>query len=157
MQYADDYRIGDKFDLGTYRIEADEIIAFARRYDPQPYHLSQAAGASSFFGGLVASGWHVAAIWMGLYVRAILPDAKVEGSPGVDELRWYTPVRPGDLLVGSVEVAGIVPNPFRKDLVTIRKRGALLRHNEKKPVMTLLLQSRFVRRPATATATTEVV
>jgi acyl dehydratase len=157
MQYADDYRIGDRFDLGTYRVEADEIVEFARRYDPQPYHLSQEDGVNSFFGGLVASGWHTAAIWMGLYVRAILPNAKVEGSPGVDQLRWHAPVRPGDLVVGSVEIAAIVPSPFRNDLVTIKKKGALVRQNEDKPVMTLVLQSRFLRRPAIAVATTECV
>lgn len=146
MQYADDYRVGDRFELGMYRVDAEEIIEFARRYDPQPYHLSHEAGDSSFFGGLVASGWHIAAIWMGLYVRALLSNAKVEGSPGVDDLRWRAPVRPGDVVIGSVEIAAVVPSPFRKDLAIIKKRGTLARQDGK-PVMTLVLQSRFLRRP----------
>jgi len=87
VRSAEDYRRGDKFALGSHRVTAQEIVAFASLYDPQPYHLSQEAGSQSFFKGLVASGWHTAAIWMGLYVRAMLDGAQVEGSPGVDALR----------------------------------------------------------------------
>jgi len=145
VKYAEDYRIGDIFHLGRHHVTTEEIIDFARKYDPQPYHLSEEAGAKSIFGGMIASGWLTASIWMGLYIRALPEGARVEGSPGVDELRWHSPVRPGDWLVGSVEVVGIVPSPFRKQLVTIRKLGKLTRENEGKPVMTLVLNSRFLR------------
>jgi acyl dehydratase len=148
LKYADDYRLGDTYALGSHQVSAEEIIAFATRYDPQPYHLSEEAGRQSFFKGLVASGWHTTAIWMGLYVRAMLTDAKVEGSPGVDELRWLAPVRPGDRLVGEVEVVDLVPSSFRKDLVTVKKKGRLTREGESKPLMTLVLHSRFLRRAA---------
>lgn len=145
-RYAEDYYIGDTFALGSHTVTAEEIIAFATSYDPQPYHVSEEAGKRSFFKGLVASGWHTASIWMKLYVRALLDDACVEGSPGVDELRWNAPVRPGDQLVGSVEIIDLAQNPFRKDLVTIRKKGMLTRDGDLKPLMTLVLHSRFLRR-----------
>jgi acyl dehydratase len=145
-RHADDYRPGAVFPLGVHTVTAEEIVEFARRYDPQPYHLSQEAGSQSFFNGLVASGWHTASIWMGLYVRALLEGAQVQGSPGVDELRWYAPVRPGDRLVGEVEVLDLVPSPFRKELVTIRKKGRLTREGDTKPLMSLVLHSRFLRR-----------
>lgn len=144
--HADDYREGVAFELGTHVVTADEIVGFATRWDPQPYHLSEEAGAASFFGGLVASGFHTTAIWMGLYVRALLVDAAVEGSPGLEGVRWHAPVRPGDALVGRCEVGEIVTSPFRKDLATIKKRGSLTRAGEAKPVMTLTLLSRFRRR-----------
>lgn len=156
MKYADDYHRGDVFALGCHRVSAEEIIDFAGRYDPQPYHLSHEAGSQSFFGGLAASGWHTASIWMGLYVRAMLQGAQVEGSPGVDELRWLAPVRPGDCLVGEVEVIDLVPSSFRKELVTIKKRGRLFREGETKPLMTLVLNSCFLRRNAGAQEKTDV-
>jgi acyl dehydratase len=152
--YADDYSKGDVLPLGRCSLTAAEIIDFATRYDPQPYHLSQEAGERSSFGGLIASGWHTASVWMGLYVRALLGGAKVEGAPGVDELRWYAPVRPGDVLVGAVEVLELVPNPFRKSIVTIKKKGSLTLEGSDKPLMTLVLHSRFQRRPAGAPPTT---
>lgn len=148
--YAEDYRQGEIIALGSHCITAGQITEFARQYDPQPYHLSQEAGEQSFFGGLVASGWQTASVWMGLYVRALLGGAKVEGAPGVDELRWLAPVRPGDVLVGSVEVLELVPNPLRKNIMTLRKKGSLSREGSARPLMTLVLNSRFQRRPADA-------
>jgi acyl dehydratase len=152
MRYADDYKIGDIFDLGTYAVTDEEIIAFASRYDPQPYHVSANEGEASFFKGLVASGWHTSAMWMRLYVEAILPGAHVEGSPGVDELRWNSPVRPGDVLHGWCEVVDLKPNPFRQNIVVVRKKGTLARVGELQPVLSLILNSRFFRRPSTSAA-----
>ncbi|GGK25626.1 MaoC/PaaZ C-terminal domain-containing protein [Salinarimonas ramus] len=153
LPHAEDYVTGAVHSLGAHRVTAEEIVSFARSYDPQPYHLDAQAGAASFFGGLVASGWHTGAIWMGLYVRAMLEGAKVEGSPGLESLRWHAPVRPGDVLHGRCEVGEIVPNPFRKDLVTVKKLGSLLREGETKPVMTLVLLARMLRRPASTDPT----
>lgn len=152
MRFAEDYKVGDVFDLGTHQVTADEIVEFATKYDPQPYHLSAAAGENSFFGGLVASGWNTASIWMGLYVRGMLSNSGVQGSPGVDELRWFSPVRPGDRLHGSVEIVEAVPHVFKRELVTLKKRGLLKRDGETGPVMTLILHSRFLRRPTSVDA-----
>ncbi len=148
--HAEDYREGAVYELGTHAVTAEEIVAFAKLYDPQPYHLSEEAGAASFFGGLVASGFHTAAIWMGLYVRALLPGASVEGSPGLEGVRWLAPVRPGDVLVGRCEIREIVANALRKDIVTIKKKGSLVRAGETKPVTTLVLLSRFRCRGSSA-------
>lgn len=147
MKFAEDYEVGEIFDLGTHQITAREIVEFAKKYDPQPYHLSAADGENSFFGGLVASGWNTASIWMGLYVRGMLSDSGVQGSPGVDEMRWFSPVRPDDRLHGLVEIMEVVPNVFNREIVTIKKRGLLERDGETGPVMTLILHSRFLRRP----------
>jgi acyl dehydratase len=150
MKHADDYKVGDSFYLGTHTVSDNEIIAFASRYDPQPYHLSTVEGESSFFKGLVASGWHTAAMWMRLYVDKMLRGACVEGSPGVDELRWNSPVRPGDVLHGRCEVVGLKRNPFRCEIVVVQKRGTLTRTGENQPVLSLVLNSRFLRRPMTS-------
>lgn len=156
MEYGDDYKIGDVFNLGIYEISEGEMIEFAEKYDPQPYHLSADAGKLSIFNGLIASGWNTASIWMRLYVREMLMNSSVQGSPGVDELRWYSPVRPKDRLCGSVEIIGIVPHPFNRNLITVKKRGQLTRENETRPVMTLVLHSQFLRRPAPATTVASV-
>ncbi|KAA2261081.1 acyl dehydratase [Solihabitans fulvus] len=147
MRFAEDYPVGSSFELGSHIVTAEEITRFATQYDPQPYHLSEAEGQQSAFGGLIASGWNTAAIWMSLYVRAMLEDSSVEGSPGVDELRWLTPVRPGDELFGHVEVAGMVPSLTRRDVLTLRKKGWLTR-GDGETVMSLVLHSRFTRRPS---------
>lgn len=146
MKFADDYKPGQKFDLGSYEVSRDEIIAFAAKYDPQPYHLNESQGHESPFGGLVASGWNTASIWMRLYVLNMLDGACVYGSPGVDELRWHEPVRPGDILLARVEILGIVPSLTDPDVVTIRKKGTLSLSGAARPHCSLVLHSRFGKR-----------
>jgi acyl dehydratase len=120
-RYFEDFRAGEVVRLGRRRVTADEIVAFAREYDPQPFHLDEEAAAASPFGGLIASGWHTAAIFMSLFVREILLDSASLGSPGVEELRWLQPVRPGDELTGVVRVVETRPserNPRRGTVIT---------------------------------------
>ena len=148
MRYAEDYVVGEKASLGDYTITADEITRFAQDYDPQPYHLCAAAAEDSAFGGLVASGWNTACIWMRLYVQVGLKDAVAAGSPGVDEMRWYAPVAPGTTLVGAYEVLKHVHNPFERDIVTIRKKGTLATSEDEKPIFSLIIHSRLARRPS---------
>ena len=81
----------------------EEILDFARQWDPQPFHVDPEAAKETVFGGLIASGWHTGAMWMRLYVDSTLGSA-ARGSPGVEELRWLAPVRPGDTLTGRVTV-----------------------------------------------------
>ncbi|WP_375412652.1 MaoC/PaaZ C-terminal domain-containing protein [uncultured Bradyrhizobium sp.] len=150
-KFADDFSVGAKFSIGEYRISASDIIDFATKFDPQPYHTSASAAEKSVFRGLVASGWHSAAIWMRLYVDHMLTDAAVEGSPGVDELRWRAPVRPDDVLTGSVEVIELKHSAFRRDIVTVFKKGALHRPGDAGPVLSLILQSRYRTRPIPST------
>ena len=148
MRYAEDFVVGERTSLGYYTITADEITRFARDYDPQPYHLSADAAETSAFGGLVASGWNTACIWMRLYVQVGLKDAVAAGSPGVDEMRWYAPIAPGTTLIGTVEVLGHVPSPFERDIVTIRKKGTLATNTDEKPVFSLIIHSRLAKRPS---------
>src|SRR5690242_11639548 len=100
MLYFEDMKPGDKMELGTYTVTREEILEFANKFDPQPFHINEDAAKKSMFGGLIASGWHTASICMRLYVDAILSKSMSLGSPGVDELRWKRPVRPGDVLTG---------------------------------------------------------
>jgi len=97
-RYFEDYVGGAVFDCGQIRVEESEIIAFAELYDPQAFHTDPNAAARSVYGGLIASGWHTAAITMRLLVAKYLSSIASLGSPGIDELRWITPVRPADTL-----------------------------------------------------------
>jgi len=93
---------GETVELGSYELTGEEIRSFAERYDPQEFHLSD--DPDSPFGGLVASGWQTAAVTMGLLVRGYLREAGTVGSPGVEQLRWETPVRPGDRLSATLTI-----------------------------------------------------
>jgi acyl dehydratase len=98
QRYFEDYVPGTVVTYGPIEVSADEIIDFARRYDPQEFHVDPERAASGPFGGLVASGWHTAAMMMRVLVNRYLSRVASLGSPGVDELRWLAPVRPGDRL-----------------------------------------------------------
>jgi acyl dehydratase len=86
------------------QVNQADIIGFAQEYDPQPMHLDPNAASFTIYGGLIASGWHTGALFMRLLVRNLIADTKSLGSPGMEELRWPTPVRPGDTLTGKIEV-----------------------------------------------------
>jgi acyl dehydratase len=104
QRYFEDYATGSVFECGPIQVEEAEIIAFARRYDPQSFHTDPAAAAHSVFGGLIASGWHTAAMAMRQLVEQYLSSVASLGSPGIDELRWILPVRPADVLRVRVTV-----------------------------------------------------
>ncbi len=104
MRYFEDLNAGDVVYLGELRMSEAEMLEFARRYDPQPFHVDAEAAARSTFGGLIASGWHTASVYMGLLVRGLLHDVASLGSGGLEELRWLKPVRPGDVLRGRLTV-----------------------------------------------------
>jgi acyl dehydratase len=119
----EDFEPGQVYELGSRTVTEAEILEFARQFDPQPFHLDPEAAKESVFGGLIASGWHTGAIWMRLYVDAMLGGAASRGSPGVEELRWLEPVRPGDTLTGSLTVLDVTPSATRSDRGTVRIRG----------------------------------
>ena len=98
MKYLEDFPIGVRRELGSKLVDEDEVIRFAREFDPQPFHIDKAAAAASFYGGVIASGWHTCSMTMRILVDAYLNDTAAMGSPGIDELRWLKPVRPGDTL-----------------------------------------------------------
>jgi acyl dehydratase len=143
----EDFTPGRVFDLGSVTADREEMIAFARRYDPQPFHIDEAAADAGPYGGLIASGWHTAALFMGLFVRAILLDAASMGSPGVEELRWTAPVRPGDRLTGRVTVTAVEPSSKRPDRGTVFTTSEVL-NQEGTTVMTMKARGFFRRRAA---------
>ena len=124
MRYWEDFAVGDVTEFGPVTVSAAEIVEFASRYDPQPFHLDEEAGKASPFGGLIASGWHTTALFMGMFVRAVLLDSASLGSPGVEEIRWTAPVRPGDTLTGRSTVAEVRPSS------TNPRRGTVFTTNE---------------------------
>lgn len=97
-RYFEDFRPGEVIEFGEYLVTEEEIVEFARRYDPQPFHVDRKAAAESIYGGLIASGWMTGSIMMRLLVDHFIAPASSMGSPGVDEVRWSRPVRPGDRL-----------------------------------------------------------
>ncbi|MCX4734106.1 MaoC/PaaZ C-terminal domain-containing protein [Streptomyces sp. NBC_01363] len=131
--------------MGTIRFTEAEMIRFAEQFDPQPYHLG---GGDSLFGGLVASGWHRASAFMRRYVDVVLDDSAAEGSPGVDQLRWLLPVRPGERLTASITVAGSSISLTRPDCGTVHNHCELVR-GDGQEVMTMTLHAMFCKRPAT--------
>lgn len=110
-----DYRTGEVFEFGDYLVTEDEIIAFARQYDPQPFHLDAEAGKATLYGGLIASGWMTCGILMRMLVDHFISPLSSMGSPGVDEVRWLVPVRPGDRLRSRVEIVGARRSESRPD------------------------------------------
>ena len=103
-RYFEDYRVGEAFEFGDYPITEEEIVDFASRYDPQPFHLDKEAAKGSIFGGLIASGWMTGSVMMRMLVDHLISPVSSMGSPGLDELRWLLPVRPGDRLRMRVTV-----------------------------------------------------
>lgn len=112
--YLDDLRVGQRFASGTRAVDSQQIKAFAREFDPQPFHLDEEAAKETFFGGLVASGWHVAALTMRLIVEGAAPIAGGVIGAG-SEIAWPKPTRPGDVLHVESEVMSITPSRSRRD------------------------------------------
>ena len=98
QRWFEDYEAGEVIEFGEYRVSEEEIIDFAKRYDPQSFHIDPEAAKESAYGGLIASGWHTGSIMMHMLVDGFVSEVASMGSPGLDELRWLAPVRPGDTL-----------------------------------------------------------
>jgi acyl dehydratase len=103
-RYLEDYVEGQVHELGSFQVDERELVDFGRRFDPQAFHSDPAAAKTTIFGGLIASGWHTASLMMRLYVEQYLTHCASLASPGIDELRWPAPVRPGDVLSVRVTV-----------------------------------------------------
>jgi acyl dehydratase len=141
----EDLEPGQVYELGSKVVSADEIVAFARQFDPQPFHVDPEAAKDSVFGGLIASGWHTGAMWMRLYVDALLDGGSSQGSSGLEELRWLAPVRPGDTLFGRLTVLEVTPSESHPERVTIRIRGEMV-NQDGVTVMSIVSRGRFARR-----------
>ena len=118
-RYFESFSSGQEFELGSRRVSREEIVSFASQYDPQAFHVDEEVANESFFGGLVASGWHTAAVCMRLLVDGLLSDTAVVGALGIEELQWRRPVRPGDELALEATVTGAEPWDDEKGLVEL--------------------------------------
>ena len=123
MRYFEDFKVGESFELGSTTITDAEIIAFARQYDPQSFHLDPDAAKQSIFGGLIASGWQTASLFMRMLVDSIISKSHGMGSSGLEELRWPAPVRPGDTLNARMLVLETRPSRSRPEMGIVRWRG----------------------------------
>lgn len=103
-RYFEDYEVGATYRLGSFTLSEPEILEFARRYDPQPFHADPAAAGASYYRGIIASGWHTGSCMMRMLVDHFLSPVSSLGSPGLDEIRWPRPVRPGDELNVTVTI-----------------------------------------------------
>jgi acyl dehydratase len=144
--YLDDLQPGQTFALGRRRIERDEIVAFARAWDPQPFHLDEDAARASIYGQLIASGWHTACVFMRMFADGLLNRAAALGSPGIDELRWRKPVHAGDSLEAAAEILEVTPSRSRPDRGAARIR-CVVRNEHGDEVLTMIATVMFLRRP----------
>jgi acyl dehydratase len=144
--HLDDLAPGQIHHLGRRRLERDEIVAFARSWDPQPFHLDEQAAAASIYGGLIASGWHTVCVFMRLFADGLLNRAAALGSPGVDELRWLRPVRPGDTLEARLEILEVRPSRSKPDRGIARARSVVV-NQAGEEVLTFVATLMFRRRP----------
>ncbi|MFJ8536047.1 MaoC family dehydratase [Streptomyces sp. NPDC093591] len=120
MRHFEHFPAGSTYELGATRLTSEDIIDYARAWDPMPFHLDPGAARRSPFGGLVASGWHTGAVVMGQFVRTLLAGSACQGSYGMDEVRFLAPVRPGDELRGRATVEEASPHPRRPGTGTVR-------------------------------------
>ena len=136
MIYFEDLEIGQERHFGSYEVTREEVLEFARKYDPQPFHLSDEAAAKTFFGRLSASGWHTCAMTMSMVVANLEAHSQAGlGSPGIDELRWLKPVYPGDTLRCETEVIEKRASQSRPEMGSFRSRMTVLNQDDV-PVMT---------------------
>jgi acyl dehydratase len=146
MRYFEDFQAGQTESYGSYPVTREEIVSFASQYDPQPMHLDEAAGAVSILGGLGASGWHVCAMLMRMLADNVLATSAGICAPGIDEVKWLRPVRPGDVLSARHTVLAAKASQSRPDRGFVRFRFEVLDASGT-PVMEQTNSIMFARRP----------
>lgn len=149
MKYFEDIEIGHKAAFGRYEVTREEVLEFARKYDPQPFHLSDEEAAKTYFGRISASGWHTAAMTMAMLVENMKANPQAGlGSPGVDELRWIKPVYPGDTLRVETEVFEKRQSQTKPHMGFFKSRMTVFNQNDE-PVMTMVSNGIVATRPVT--------
>jgi acyl dehydratase len=147
MQYFEDIEVGSKASFGRYEVTRDEVTAFAQKYDPQPFHLSDEAAAATHFGRLSASGWHTCAMTMAMVVENLKANQQAGlGSPGIDELRWLRPVYPGDTLRCESEVLDKRASESRPEMGIFHSRMTVFNQDDR-PVMSFVSTGLVETRP----------
>jgi acyl dehydratase len=144
-RYFEDFQVGSVFEFGSITVTEPEIIAFARQFDPQVMHTDPVAAANGPTGGLIASGWHTIGLMMRMYAEHFLPENGLP-APGVDEVRWLHPVRPGDTLRMRVTIEEARPSRSKPDRGVIRPLSEMLNQHDE-VVLTLRPINLVRRRP----------
>jgi acyl dehydratase len=148
VKYLEDMNVGDHAAFGSYTVTRDAVIDFAAKFDPQPFHLDDAAAAQTYFGRLSASGWHTCAMTMRMMVENLTVGGHAGlGSPGVDQIRWLKPVYPGDTLRVETVVTDVRPSRSKPDIGSVHSDITVFNQNDE-PVMTMKSIGLVRRRPA---------
>jgi acyl dehydratase len=145
IYYFEDFKVGDTSPMGERVVDKDEMIAFAKAYDPQPFHTDEAAAKESFFRGLIASGWHTCAMVMRMMVDSYLRDSASLGSPGVENVRWLKPVRPGDTIRAQRQVVETRASQSKPEIGIVKSRWEVF-NQDGELVMTMEGYGMFKRR-----------
>ena len=143
-KYFEDYEAGRVYKLGSVQVDLAEVIEFATRYDPQYFHIDEDRAKESIYGGVIASGWHTASMMMRVFADNFLSDVSSMGSPGLDELHWYHPVRPGDTLFVSAIVLETRLSKSKPDRGVMRTRTEV--HNQRHALVLSSTAVNFMRR-----------
>ena len=152
MRYFEDLEVGAVTHFGSYDVTREEVLEFARQYDPQPFHLSDEAAAQTHFGRLCASGWHTCAMTMAVLARYSIEHEQAGlGSPGIDELRWLRPVYPGDTLQVHGKIIEKTPSRSRPEMGSYRTE-TIVTNQDEVPVMRYTSIVLIRRRPLEGTA-----
>ena len=150
MIYFEDLEIGAETYFGSYEVTREEVLEFARKYDPQPFHLSDEAAAKTHFGRLAASGWHTCAMTMAVIARKVVEQEQAGlGSPGVDELRWLKPVFPGDTLHVRSKIVEKTPSRSKPQIGSFRS-ATIVTNQHDVPVLSFTSIVLMRRRPGAA-------
>jgi acyl dehydratase len=147
MQYFEDLEVGAETYFGSYDVTREEVLEFARKYDPQPFHLSDEEAAKTHFGRIAASGWHTCAMTMAVVARRVVDNGQAGlGSPGIDELRWRLPVFPGDTLHVRGKIVEKTPSRSKPDIGSFKSAMTVTNQNDQ-VVMTFTSIVLIRRRP----------
>jgi acyl dehydratase len=144
--YFEDFKVGEVAACGVRHVTEEEIISFARQFDPQPFHIDPLAARGSIYGGIIASGWHTCAMAMRLMCDAYLLETASMGSPGMDEIRWLRPVRGGDTLRLERSTVGARASASKPDRGVVSSEWRLYNQHDEL-VMTMRGMGMFLRRP----------
>jgi acyl dehydratase len=143
--YWEDFKVGEVHQIGEKRVDKDEIIVFAKQFDPQPFHVDEAAAKASIYGGLIASGWHTVALVMRMMCDSYMLDSASLGSPGIDNLKWLKPVRPGDTIRAQRTTLEVRASASRPEMGLVKTRWEVINQNGER-VMTMEGYGMFRRR-----------
>jgi len=143
-RYLEDYTVGELLRAPGFTLTESEIIHFALLYDPQPFHTDVLAAQESIYGGLIASGWHVAVLAFRMLIQAGIVGTASLGSPGIEQLRWLIPVRPGDTLYPCAKIVEARPSRSKPDRGVVKVEWWV--ENQRKEVVTTLVSTQLVRR-----------